>query len=58
MIDRMPPRLASWVLKQWGSPYHRESLALAIGFLLSIRGGTLRDARPPACMGPGPLTGR
>jgi len=34
MIERVPPTLASWVLKQW------------------------RDARPPACMGPGPLTGR
>jgi hypothetical protein len=27
MIDRTPPRLASWLLKQWGSPYQLESLA-------------------------------
>ena len=27
MIERTPPRLASWLLKQWGSPYHFESLA-------------------------------
>jgi hypothetical protein len=27
VIERMPPRLASWLLKQWGSPYHGESLA-------------------------------
>lgn len=110
MAERTPPRLASWFLQQWGSPYHGESLAgdlfeqyqqggsrawywrqvaaavlaaSSIGFLLSIRGGrrrqghgainammlafgvialgvgtltwadTLRDARPPACIGPG-----
>jgi hypothetical protein len=27
MIERKPPKLASWVLKRWGSPYHGESLA-------------------------------
>src|ERR1700722_5624704 len=27
MIERVPPRLALWLLKSWGSPYHRESLA-------------------------------
>src|ERR1700722_15664620 len=27
MIERIPPQLALWLLKHWGSPYHRESLA-------------------------------
>jgi hypothetical protein len=27
MSDRAPPKFAMWLLKQWGSPYHRESLA-------------------------------
>jgi hypothetical protein len=27
MIERVPPKLASWVLERWGSPYHGESLA-------------------------------
>jgi hypothetical protein len=27
MIERVPPGLALWFLKHWGSPYHRESLA-------------------------------
>jgi hypothetical protein len=27
MIERIPPKLALWLLKAWGSPYHRESLA-------------------------------
>jgi hypothetical protein len=27
MIERVPPKLALWLLKSWGSPYHRESLA-------------------------------
>jgi ABC-type sugar transport system permease subunit len=27
MNERVPPKLALWVLKQWGSPYHSESLA-------------------------------
>ena len=26
MMQREPPALALWLLKQWGSPYHRESL--------------------------------
>jgi len=27
MIERVPPGLALWLLKHWGSPYHQESLA-------------------------------
>jgi hypothetical protein len=27
MIEREPPKLALWLLKSWGSPYHSESLA-------------------------------
>jgi hypothetical protein len=27
MMEREPPKLALWLLKCWGSPYHRESLA-------------------------------
>jgi hypothetical protein len=27
MSDRVPPKFALWLLKQWGSPYHCESLA-------------------------------
>src|SRR5277367_94587 len=27
MIQRVPPRLASWLLRQWGSAYYGESLA-------------------------------
>ena len=27
MIERAPPKLALWLLKVWGSPYHNESLA-------------------------------
>src|SRR5450631_3152942 len=27
MIERMPPKLASWLLNKCGSPYHGESLA-------------------------------
>jgi hypothetical protein len=27
MIHREPPRVAVWLLKQWASPYQRESLA-------------------------------
>lgn len=26
MIERVPPRLALWILKHWGSAYHSESL--------------------------------
>jgi hypothetical protein len=26
MINREPPRMAVWLLKQWASPYQRESL--------------------------------
>ena len=27
MSDRVPPKIALWLLKRWGSPYHSESLA-------------------------------
>jgi hypothetical protein len=27
MSDRVPPKFAFWLLEQWGSPYHNESLA-------------------------------
>jgi len=27
MIERVPPKLALWLLKEWGSSYHGESLA-------------------------------
>jgi hypothetical protein len=27
MSDRVPPKFALWLLEQWGSPYHSESLA-------------------------------
>jgi ABC-type transport system involved in cytochrome c biogenesis permease subunit len=27
MTARVPPKLAMWLLEQWGSPYHSESLA-------------------------------
>ena len=27
MIERMPPKLAMWLLEEWGSCYHSESLA-------------------------------
>jgi hypothetical protein len=27
MNERVPPKVALWLLKSWGSPYHRESLA-------------------------------
>jgi hypothetical protein len=33
MIDREPPRMAAWLLKQWASPYRRESL---VGDLLEM----------------------
>jgi hypothetical protein len=26
MIDREPPKMALWLLRQWASPYQRESL--------------------------------
>ena len=33
MINREPPRLAVWLLKQWASPYRRDSL---LGDLLEM----------------------
>ncbi len=40
MIDHEPPGIAVWLLKQWASPYQRESLA---GDLLEMyRGGRSR----------------
>jgi hypothetical protein len=33
MITREPPRMAVWLLKQWASPYRRESL---LGDLLEM----------------------
>jgi hypothetical protein len=27
MSDRVPPKFALWLLEQWGSRYHSESLA-------------------------------
>jgi len=33
MINREPPRIAVWLLKQWASPYLRESL---VGDLLEM----------------------
>jgi hypothetical protein len=33
MINREPPRMAVWLLKQWASPYRRESL---LGDLLEM----------------------
>jgi hypothetical protein len=117
MIERTPPRLATWLLKRWSSPYHGESLAgdlfeqyrqgasrawywrqvaaavligrgrflrampwsaacrllsrlvaesaavlavlmlafgvIALGVGTLTWAGTLRDARPPTCIGPG-----
>ena len=41
MIDRVPPKLAVWLLKQWASPYQRESL---VGDLLEMyRAGRSRS---------------
>jgi hypothetical protein len=40
MNNREPPRMAVWLLKQWASPYRRESL---LGDLLEMyRGGRSR----------------
>jgi hypothetical protein len=33
MINREPPRMAVWLLKQWASPYQRESM---VGDLLEM----------------------
>ena len=33
MIDREPPKIAMWLLKQWASPYQRDSL---LGDLLEM----------------------
>jgi hypothetical protein len=33
MINREPPKMAVWLLKQWASPYQRESL---VGDLLEM----------------------
>jgi hypothetical protein len=31
MSERVPPKIAAWFLRKWGSHYHAESLALIVG---------------------------